>query len=158
MTLGTTFLKCPMYLLHLWMSTVLQNCSMLLSCSLVCGLTSLLRYSFMSCDKFSIALRWGYSGSVFHQLIPFSPMKISACLDVCLGSLSCISLCRSGNTSLRNGTNALSRIIVYSGPFIFPSKMQILVLPLALIPAQTWTFVACFALQGGGHYLTDTVQ
>ena len=107
---------------------------------------SLLMYSFNSCHKFSIGLRSGDSAGVFHQLMPFSSMNSFACLDVCFGSLSCINLWPSGYTSSRKERSVLSNIMVYKGPFIFPSKMQIPVLPRQLIPAQTWTFGGCLAL------------
>ena len=46
----------------------------------------------------------------------------------------------------KNGTSVPSRISVYKGAFIFPSKIHIGVLPLRLIPAQMCTFTGCFAL------------
>ena len=95
----------------------------------IVSFTSLLIYSLSSCHKFSIGLRSGDSGGVRHQLIPFSSMNFFACFDVCLGSLSRMNLCVVGNFLFRNGINVLFRIWVYSGVFIFPSKMQISVGP-----------------------------
>ena len=87
-TLGITFLKCLMYLLHFSLSTV--------SSCLHFGLISLRMNSFNSCHKFSIGLQSGDSGGVCHQLMLLFSMKDFAILDVCLGSLSCMNLCPSG--------------------------------------------------------------
>ena len=96
-TLGITFLKCLMYLLHFSLSTVLQNVVMPSTSScLHFGLISLRMNSFNSCHKFSIGLQSGDSGGVCHQLMLLFSMKDFAILDVCLGSLSCMNLCPSG--------------------------------------------------------------
>ena len=100
-----------------------------------------------SCHKFSIGLRSGDSAGIFNQLMPFSSMNSFACLDVCFGSLSCINLWPSGYTSSRKDRSVQSKIMVYKGPFIFPSKMQIAVLPRQLIPAPTWPFGGCLTLE-----------
>ena len=67
------------YLLHFSILTVSQNFSMPeMSSSFVEGLISRLMYSFSSCHKFSIGLRSGDSGGVFHQLIPSSAKNLFA--------------------------------------------------------------------------------
>ena len=137
MTFGITFRRCPIYFLHFWGFTVCQNSAIpSISCSFVVGFTSLLMYSLSSCHKFSIGLRSGDSGGVCHQLIRLFSMYFFAYFDVCLGSLSCMNLWLVGKFLFRNGINILSRIWVYSGAFILPSKMQISVGPFWLIPAQ----------------------
>ena len=137
MTFGITFRRCPIYFLHFWGFTVYQNSAIpSISCSFVVGFTSLLMYSLSSCHKFSIGLRSGDSGGVCHQLIRLFSMYFFAYFDVCLGSLSCMNLWLVGKFLFRNGINVLSRIWVYSGAFILPSKRQISVGPFWLIPAQ----------------------
>ena len=122
-------------------------------------------YSFNSCQRFSMGLRSGDSGGVCHQLIPLSSMKDFArlcmyvCvismpvytnnLDVCLGSLSCMKRWWSGKVAPRKGRRAVSKIDTYPSASIFPSKMTMLVLPLQLIPAHTWTFTGCLGLCWG---------
>ena len=136
-----------MYFKHFFWSTVPQNSSIpLISSSLVFGLTSLLTYSFNSCQRFSIGLRSGDSAGVFHQLIELSRNHSFVILAACLGSLSCMNLWLVGYTESMNGSKVLSSISINSSDFIIPSKMQIPVLPLALMPAQTCTFVGCFGL------------
>ena len=137
MTFGITFRRCPIYFLHFWGFTVCQNSAIpSISCSFVVGFTSLLMYSLSSWHKFSIGLRSGDSGGVCHQLIRLFSKYFFACFDVCLGSSSCMNLWLVGKFLFRNGINVLSRIWVYSGAFILPSKMQISVGPFWLIPAQ----------------------
>ena len=60
------------------------------SSSLVCGLTSLRKYSFSLCHRFLIGLQSGLSGGVFHQFTLSLSIKSRANLDVCFGSLPCI--------------------------------------------------------------------
>ena len=137
-----------MYLRHLATSTVLQNCWMpSTSALLVCGFISRRKYSLSSCHMFSIGLQSGLSAGVFHQFIPSSSMNPRTSLDVCLGSLSCISLC-VGSFSLMKGSRPARRTLLYPSASISPSKMTICVAPTQLTPAHTWTFVGCFALQG----------
>ncbi len=144
MTVGITFLKWPM---HFSTLTVCQNDTIpSINCCCVWGFTSRLIYSLSSCHKFSIGFMSGDSGGVHHQLMALSSKKACACFDVCLGSLSCLNLWPSGSVCSRKGTNVWSRIMVYSGAFIFPSKIQTSVGPLLLIPAHTCTLVGCFAL------------
>ena len=83
-----------------------------------------------------MGLRLGLSGGVRHQLTPFSSINLLACFEVCFGSLSCIKRC-SGSVSIRNGIRVLCRMLQYKMAFMIPSKMQILVAPCRLIPAQT---------------------
>lgn len=45
-----------------------------------------------------------------------------------------------------NGRSVLSSISMNNSDFMIPSKMQMPVLPLELIPAHTWTIVGCFGL------------
>ena len=117
-----------------------------ISSCFVFGLISLLINSLSSCHMFSMGLQSGLSGGVFHQLTPFVCIHAAAYRDVCLGSLSCMNRWWFGYTELIKGMRVASRIDVYSCAFIIPSKMQIPVLPLELIPAQTCTFVGCLGL------------
>ena len=67
-----------MYLVHFTLSTVDQNSLITyISCCLVVGLTSLRTNSLSSCQRFSIGLRSGDSGTVFHQFMPLSSKKLS---------------------------------------------------------------------------------
>ena len=79
-----------MYFLHLFTSTVFQNCNCELR--LVCWFN-------LPPDEFlefmPIGFRSGDSGGVFHQLIPCLSKMLVAALEVCLGSLSCMNLCES---------------------------------------------------------------
>ena len=84
-----------MYLLHFRKSTMSQKGSTINS-ALLCGFTSCRMNSFSSWHMLSIGFRSGDSGGVFHQFIPSLLKKVAACLEVCLGSLSCISQCESG--------------------------------------------------------------
>ena len=109
-TFGKTFLRCPIYLLHLCTSTVLQNSFIpSTSSSLLFGLTTRRMYSLSSCHRFSIGFISGDSGGVFHQLIPFASIQSLAYPEVCFGSLSCINLWW-GMMSLMNGRRVLSRM------------------------------------------------
>ena len=70
---------------------------------------------------------------------------------VCLGSLSCIKRCVSGNFSSINGSKVScskvsSMMSQNKNRSMIPSNTQMPVLPLLLIPAQTWTFTGCFGL------------
>ena len=118
-----------------------------MSSCLVFGFTSRRMYSLSSCQRFSIGFKSGDSAGVLHQLIFFSCRKFCANRDVCLGSLSAMNLWLVGITRAINGSNVRSSMFTYSGAFIIPSKMHIWVGPFLLMPAQTWTFVGCFALR-----------
>ena len=147
-TLGMTFLRWSIYLLHFATSTVLQNFKMPSTNScLVLGFTSLQINSFSSCHKFSIGFMSGDSAGVFHQLIPFSSKKCLARIEVCLGSLSCMNLWWLGNFISKNGKRVPRMISTNSGAFMMPSNTHIPVAPFLLIPAQTWTLTGCLALQ-----------
>ena len=62
-----------MYLVHFSTVTVSQNAMIpCTSSALFCGFTSRRRYSFSSCQRFSIGFRSGLSGGVLHQLTPSS--------------------------------------------------------------------------------------
>ena len=103
-------------------------------------------YSFNSCHKFSMGLQSGDSAGVLHQFTLFADKKFLAWLDECLGSLSAMNLWLVGYTSLMKDSNVFCSISVYSDASMMPSKMQIPVGPLLLIPAQTCTLMGCFAL------------
>ena len=129
------------------MSTVDQNVEMpLISSCLLFGLISLLKYSFISCQRFSIGFKSGDSGGVCHQFIPTSSYNLWAYLEQCLGSLSCINLCEVGGGNLASikGRRVLRRISQYNVTSIFLSNMHTPVAPFLLIPAQTCTFTGCF--------------
>ena len=66
--------------------------------------------------------------------------------EVCLGSLSCMKQCEWGNFWEMKGSRKRVRISMQNDTSIFPSKMHTRVAPLLLIPAQTWTLMACFGL------------
>ena len=147
-TRGITFLRCRIYFMHLALSTVSQNCRIpSTSSALVRGFTSHLIYSFNSCHRFSMGFKSGDSAGVFHQWIAFDSMNSFPWFDVCLGSLSCMNLWLVPYTSLTKGRRVCSRMSVYSHLSIIPSKTHIPVLPCTLIPAHTFTFVGCLALQ-----------
>lgn len=75
-TRGITFFKCLIYFLHFSPETVSQNSmAPCLSSSLFLGLTSLRKYSFNSCQRFSIGFKSGDSGGVFHHVILLSLKK-----------------------------------------------------------------------------------
>ena len=95
----------------------------------------------------SMGFRSGDSERVIHQIIPWSTMS-QAKLEMCLGSLSCMKRWAIGNFSWMKGTSVWPRISVNKNLSIMPSKMQIPVWSLLEIPAYTWTFTGCFALQG----------
>lgn len=152
-TQGSTFFKCPMYLLHLATSTVSQNfCMPSTKACFVVGLISLLRYSFSSCHRFSIGFISGDSGGVFHQFTLFSNIKALARFEVCFGSLSYMNLWPSGKRSRRKGSSVACNMSVYKFAFMIPSKMQMPVAPFKLIPAQMWTFTGCLALRNNNNY------
>ena len=122
---GISFRKCRIYFLHFSAVTVSQNSSIpLINASFVRGFTSRRKYSFILCHIFSIGLKSGDFGGVRHQLTPFSAKKLSACRDVCLGSLSCMNLYTSEYSSSMKGRSVGSRMLVNRLAFIFPSKMQ----------------------------------
>lgn len=147
MTFGMTFTKWLMYFLHLDIVTVLQNLEIpSINSFFVVGLTSRLINSLSSCHRFSMGLRSGDSAGVFHQLIPLSKKYALASLEVCLGSLSCMNWWPSGNLAFKKGSKVFRNISTYRGASIIPSKMQISVEPIQLIPAHTWTFIGCFGL------------
>ena len=140
-----------MHLLRFSTVTFSQNCTIpTISSCFVLGLTSLLQNSLSSCHihVFSIGFKLGNSAGAFHQLIPWSLMKSRAKLEVCLGSLSCMKRCELGNFTWMNGMSVWSRIPINRNLSIIPSKMQIPMRPFLEIPAHTWTFTGCFALQG----------
>ena len=125
MTRGTTFFRWFMYLLHISIVTVSQNCTIpSISSCFVLGLTSLLQNSLSSCHIFSIGFKSGDSTGVFHQLIPWSLMKSRAKLEVYLGSLSCMKRCELGNFAWMNGMSVWSRISVNRNLSIIPSKCR----------------------------------
>ena len=137
-----------MYLVHFVLWTVSQKARIPSTSScLVFGFISRLMNSLSLCQRFSMGFKSGDSGGIFHQLIFLFARNVCACFDVCFGSLSCMNRWWSANTSLRNGTSVRSRMLVYSGAFIFPSKMQIPHRPRRLMPLHTGTFTGCLALQ-----------
>ena len=145
-TLGTTFLKWPMYRLHFSIFTVSQKTLIpSTNWSLVFGFISLLRNSFSSCQRFSIGLRSGDSAGVFHQLISSFSNQAFALLEVCLGSLSCMNNTGSSLPSI-NGFSPASKTLIYPSASIFPSKTTIGVGPFQLMPAHTCTLVGCLGL------------
>lgn len=148
MARGITFLKCLMYFVHFSTVTVFQNRLIpSISSFFVVGLTSRWMNSFSSCHKFSMGLKSGDSGGVFHQLIQLLSRKSATKCEVCFGSLSWTNLCVS--KFCKYGTRVLSKISANNYLSITPSKIQIPVAPRTLIPAQTCTLMGCFGLKKG---------
>ena len=140
-----------MYFRHFSTETISQNSSIPeINWSLVFGFTSLLKYSYSLCQRFSIVLMSGDSAGVFHQFMLSFSNHCCAFLEVhvCFGSLSCINL-QSLITSLIKGFNPRSKILMYLSAFIFPSNITDELLPSRLIPVHicTCTFAGCFGLQ-----------
>ena len=132
--------------LSVWYSVPLIFCSLpCTSSSFVCGLISHLRYSLISCHKFSMGLMSGLFGGVLHQLLPSSSKQWATQRDVCFGLLSCIKWWPSGYTSCRNGRSVRLKnlMVMYNSASMIPSNTKIPVLPHMLIPAQMWTFTGC---------------
>ncbi len=143
-----------MYLVHFGMSTVSQKRWIpSKSSSFVRGFTSRRKNSFSSCQIFSIGLRSGDSGGVFStswwNWLPGNPFHGLKCvLDhypawICGCCRRCLSRKEAGR--------ACCKISVYSHLSMIPSKMHIPDPPWRLIPAQTWTFTGCLALQHEGE-------
>lgn len=114
---------------------------------LVFRFTSLRKYSFNSCQRFSIGLQSGDSAGVRHQFTWFSSRNFFAAFEVCFGLLSAMNRCVSGYTSRRNGNSVYSRTWMYKSTSIIPSKIHMPILSCRLIPAQMWTLTGCLALQ-----------
>ena len=110
-------------------------------------------YSFNLCHKFLIGLQSGDPADVLQQFTLFAVKKSLACLDECLGSLSAMNLWLVGYTSLIKDSNVFRSISVYSNTSMIPSKMQIPVGPLLLIPPQICNLMGCFALYKMKHFL-----
>ena len=137
--------------------TVCQNLLISsISLSLFLGLMTHWLYSFNLCHKFSIGLQSGDPAGVLHQFTLFAVKKSLACLDECLGSLSTMNLWLVGYTSLIKDSNVFRSISVYSNTSMIPSKMQIPVGPLLLIPPQTSNLMGCFALYKMKHFYVNT--
>ena len=128
-----------MYLRHFSPDTEPQNCTIpSTSSSLLLGLTSLLRYSFSSCHKFSMGFRSNDSRGDFHQLIPMVRKKDSPSLDVCLGSLSCIKRWPSGYT-IRS--NVCCKMLTYTWASMIPiCKLLIYAFTLLFVSVLLITF------------------
>ena len=137
-TLGITFLRCPIYFAHTSGVIVAQNCTIPdCSSSKFFGLQVFLKYCLSDPQTFSMGLRSGDSGGVGHQLTPFSSKNDSISALACLGSLSCCRRCLYGNVSLIKGSNPFSNTIERRSAFRIPVNMITFVAPLDDIPAQT---------------------
>ena len=107
------------------------------------------KFTFSSCQRFSMWLASGLSGEVFHQLMLFSAKNSLVATDVCFGSLSCMKRWPSGYIRQRNGSKPTFRMSRYNLAFIIPSKIASSVRPFVLMPPHTWTLSGCFG-QGFG--------
>ena len=136
-TRGMTLQRCLMYLVHFWTSAIQNDWIPSTSCCLFFGLTTRLKYSFNSCQKFLIGL-WSlqveFSTNWSHCLEGTAQPIWKFAWDRCLA----LVYENQGRLLSRNGFNECYRICAYIVASILPSKMhrRILLLRLMLPPTH----------------------
>ena len=78
---------------------------------------------------FSMGLRSGLSRGIFQQKMSLDSKKLQASWLLCLGLLSCISLCLCGYTCFTKGIKTVSKIFISLVANTFTMNITILVAP-----------------------------